>query len=203
MKKWIDGLFAGILISIGGTVFLACDNKYCGAVLFAVALLCICIKGYSLYTGKICYMAEKHDKEAFSVLLLGLLGNLVGTVVCGYAIRYAMPAIGDTAEKICTAKLTQAFPGTLIRAIFCGILIYLAVDIYKKGKGVVGIVFCIPVFILSGFEHSIADLFYFAASGIVSWEACGFIWTVILGNTIGGLLFPTLSECADRGRRKK
>ena len=194
MKKWIDGLFAGILISIGGTVFLACDNKYCGAVLFAVALLCICIKGYSLYTGKICYVADNPTKETFSVLLLGLLGNLVGTVVCGYGIRYAMPAIGDTAEAICTAKLTQPFAGTLIRAIFCGILIYLAVDIYKQGKGIVGIVFCIPVFILSGYEHSIADLYYFAASGIVSLRACGFLWTVILGNTIGGLLFPVLGK---------
>ena len=194
MKKWIDGLFAGILISIGGTVFLACDNKYCGAVLFAVALLCICIKGYSLYTGKICYVADNPKKETFSVLLLGLLGNLVGTVVCGYAIRYTMPAVGDTAEAICTAKLAQMFPQTLIRAIFCGILIYLAVDIYKQGKGIVGIVFCIPVFILSGYEHSIADLYYFAASGIVSWEACGFIWTVILGNTLGGLLFPVLGK---------
>lgn len=198
LKQGIDGLLAGILISIGGTVYLACDNKYVGAVLFAVALLCICIQGYSLYTGKICYIADNPGKEAFSVLLLGLLGNFVGTVACGYAIRYALPAIGERAFAACSARLEQTFPGTLLRAIFCGILIFLAVDIYKRGKGVVGIVFCIPVFILSGFEHSIADLFYFAASGIVSLRACGFIWTVILGNTIGGLLFPLLVKIGRR-----
>ena len=48
------------------------------------------------------------------------------------------------------------------------------------------------VFIISGFEHSIADLFYFSASGIVSIQATGFLWTVILGNTIGGMLIPAL-----------
>ncbi len=53
LNKILSGISAGILISIGGSVFLACDNKYVGAVMFSVALLCICLKGYSLYTGKI------------------------------------------------------------------------------------------------------------------------------------------------------
>lgn len=194
LKNLFSGIASGILISIGGAIFLACDVKYVGAFLFSVALLCICHLGYSLYTGKICYMPIKHDKDAFSVLLLGLLGNLIGTTVCGYLIRYALPAIGETANIICTAKLEQAFGGTLIRGIFCGILIYLAVEIYKRKNSVLGILICIPVFILSGFEHSIADMFYFAASGIVSLKAFGFIWTVILGNTIGGMLLPFIDK---------
>lgn len=198
-KHFSYGLIAGILISIGGTVFLSCENTIAGAVLFSVALLCICMLGYNLYTGKICYIPEKHDKEAFSQLLLGLLGNLVGTVVCGYGIRYAIPAVGEAAEKACNTRLdTQIFPQTLIRAIFCGILIYLAVEIWKRHKSIAGIVFCIPVFILSGFEHSIADLFYFAASGIVSLKAFAFIWTVILGNTLGGILLPLLSKIGNK-----
>lgn len=194
LKNLFSGIASGILISIGGAIFLACDVKYVGAFLFSVALLCICHLGYSLYTGKICYMPIKHDKDAFSVLLLGLLGNVIGTTVCGYLIRYAIPAIGDTAETICTAKLEQAFGSTLIRGIFCGILIYLAVEVYKRKNSVLGILICIPVFILSGFEHSIADMFYFAASGIVSLKAFGFIWTVILGNTIGGMLLPFIDK---------
>ena len=194
LKNLFSGIASGILISIGGAIFLACDVKYVGAFLFSVALLFICHLGYSLYTGKICYMPIKHDKDAFSVLLLGLLGNVIGTTVCGYLIRYALPAIGDTAETICTAKLEQAFGSTLIRGIFCGILIYLAVEVYKRKNSVLGILICIPVFILSGFEHSIADMFYFAASGIVSLKAFGFIWTVILGNTIGGMLLPFIDK---------
>lgn len=195
LKHFCGGIIAGILISIGGTVYLSCENKTAGAVLFAIALICICMLGYNLFTGKICYIPEKHDKEAFSQLLLGLLGNLIGTVVCGRAIKYALPAVGESAENVCNARLiAQVFPQTLIRAVFCGILIYLAVEIYKKHKSIAGIVFCIPVFILSGFEHSIADMFYFAASGIVSLKAFGFIWTVILGNTVGGMLLPLLTK---------
>lgn len=194
MSKILSGISAGILISIGGSVFLACDNKYVGAVMFSVALLCICLKGYSLYTGKIGFIPEKHDKEAFSVLLLGLLGNLIGTVACGYAIRYALPALGDTAEKICSLKLEQALPQTLIRGLFCGVLMYLAVSIFRDRQKVIGILFCIPVFILAGFEHSVADMFYFAASGIVSLKAFVFIMMVVLGNTIGGMLLPVLMK---------
>lgn len=193
LKKVINGFFAGVLISIGGAVYLSCDNKYLGAVLFSVALLCICYQGYSLYTGKICYIPQKHGKEEFSVLLTGLLGNVLSTTVCGYSLRYAIPKIGEVALSSCTAKLEQNNFQTFLRAVFCGILIFLAVDIFKKYKTPLGILFCIPVFILSGFEHSVADMFYFAASGIVSLKAFLFIWIVILGNTVGGMLIPSLS----------
>ena len=197
LKKILSGVQAGVMISIGGAVFLACDNKYVGAGLFTVALLTICIKGYSLYTGKIGFIPEKHDKEAFSVLLLGLLGNTAATVACGYLIRFGLPALGETAETICGNKLAQTFPQTLIRGFFCGVLMYVAVSVWRDRQKIVGILFCIPVFILAGFEHSIADIFYFAASGIVDVKAFAFIWTVILGNTLGGMLLPAL------GREKK
>ena len=193
ISRVLSGISAGILISIGGTVYLSCDNKYVGAVLFCVALLCICYKGYSLFTGKVGYIPEKHGKEEVSVLLLGLLGNAIATIVCGLAIRYILPAAGDVAETICNAKLSQTVPQSFLRGLFCGILMYLAVSIYRDKNTVVGILFCIPVFILSGFEHSIADMFYFAASGIVSLKAFGFIWIIILGNAVGGMLLPVLT----------
>ncbi len=193
LKKIASGICAGILISIGGSVYLACDNKYIGAVLFTVALLCICLKGYSLYTGRIGFIVESHDKEYFGGLTLGLLGNAIGTVACGYAVRFAIPKLGEAAVALCTGKLDQSFAQTLIRGLFCGILMYLAVSVYKEKNNIVGILFCIPVFILAGFEHSIADLFYFAASGIVKIEAFGFIWTVILGNSIGAVILPLLT----------
>ena len=198
MKKIISGVCAGILISIGGTVYLSCDNKYVGAVLFSVALLCICIKGYSLFTGKVGYLPEKHGKEEFSVLLLGLLGNFVGTVACGYLLRYVMPAIGTSAAASCATKLTQTTLQTFVRAIFCGFLMYLAVSIYRDSKTVVGIIFCIPVFILSGFEHSIADMFYFAASGIVSLRAFAFIFVVIAGNAVGAITLSLMTLVCKR-----
>lgn len=194
LKKILSGVSSGVLISIGGAVYLACENKYVGAVLFSVALLSICIKGYSLYTGKIGFLPEKHDKETVSVLLLGLLGNLIGTLFGGLLIRFGVPSLGDAAELLCSNKLIgQDVFSTLVRAFFCGILMYLAVSIYRDKQKVIGILFCIPVFILAGFEHSIADMFYFAASGIVSITAFLFILVVLIGNSLGGMLLPLLN----------
>ena len=194
LKKVLSGVSAGILISIGGSIYLSCENKVVGAVLFSVALLCICYKGYSLFTGKIGFIPEKHDKEAVSVLLLGLLGNAIGTIAFGYLLRFAIPAIGSAAETLCQGKLdNQALWQTLVRGVMCGVLMYLAVSIFRDNKTPLGILFCIPVFILSGFEHSIADIYYFAASGIVSMKAFAFLWTVIAGNAVGAVILPLLN----------
>ena len=193
ISKIVNGIMAGILICIGGTVFLSCD-KTIGAIFFSVALLSICFLEYSLFTGKVGFMPYKHGKEEFSVLLLGLLGNLIGTFLFGLLIKYAIGGIEEKAYAICMAKLTDNnFLTTLIKGIFCGILMFIAVYVYKEhNKNVVGILFCIPTFILCGFEHSIADMFYFAASGIYSFDAFLFLMVVVLGNAIGGMLLPIL-----------
>ena len=200
LNKILSGVSAGILISIGGSIYLASENKVVGAILFSVALLCICYKGYSLFTGKIGFIPEKHDKEAVSVLLLGLLGNAVGTIAFGFLLRYAIPSLGAAAETLCQGKLdNQALWQTFVRGIMCGILMYLAVSIFRDKKTPLGILFCIPVFILSGFEHSIADIFYFASSGIVSLKAFAFLWTVIAGNAVGAVILPLLNMQKNEG----
>ncbi len=202
LKKLTDGISAGIMIAIGGSVFLAVrpQSPIVAAILFSVALLCICFKGFSLFTGKVGYIVESHKKEDWSTLLLGLLGNLLGTFICGVAIRYAFPSYGDLAEQLCLAKLEQPVLAALIRAVFCGILMYLAVSVYREKQSIAGILFCVPVFILSGFEHSIANMFYFAASGIFSFKAFLYLWLIILGNAAGGMLLPLLSLI---GKEKK
>ena len=201
MKHVLSGVCAGLCISLGGAVFLACESRLAGAVLFSVALTCICYKGYALFTGRVGYIPEKHDLAAVSALLLGLLGNLIGTALCGWLLRAAMPNLGETANTLCSAKLEQSALSTLTRGLFCGILMYLAVSIFRDSKTPLGILLCIPAFILSGFEHSIADMFYFATSGIVSLKAFGFLWLVILSNALGGMLLPTLSG-AWRGNKQ-
>ncbi len=194
MKRLFSGISAGILISIGGSVFLASDNKYVGAMFFCVALICICAKSYFLFTGKVGYLFEDHSKAQIGDVLLALLGNAIGTIACGYVLRFALPNVADAALTACTARLEQTFLIALVRGVFCGILMYLAVSIYKEKGTYLSILFCVPAFILAGFEHSIADMFYFAASGIVSLRALGFIWTVILGNALGGMLLPALNR---------
>ena len=198
LKKISEGIIAGILISLGGAVYLACNvatlpyAKYIGAFLFSLALVCICMRGYALYTGKIGLIFEKHTKDDISLLLLCLLGNAIGTIAFGYLIGWIFPSMKETALTLCTSKLDQGYGFGLLRAILCGILVYLSVDIYRNNMSPLGILLCIPAFILSGYEHSIADIFYFAASGIASGQALLYLLMIIIGNSIGGLLIPAL-----------
>ena len=214
-QKIINGILAGILISLGGAVFLACYNpdiaymRYVGAFFFSLALVCICMRGYALYTGKIGLLTENHTKEDISVLLLCLLGNLIGTVIIGYLIGWIFSDkspdlnLKATAILLCDKKLNQGYGFGLLRGILCGILVYLAVDIYRNNKSTIGILLCIPAFILSGYEHSIADMFYFAASGIVSWQALGYLIIIVIGNSIGGLLIPVLQLVRPKQNKDK
>ncbi len=196
IKKFVDGLLAGLMISIGGAAFLMCLDGYkaVGAFLFTIGLLTVCLKGYSLYTGKIGLLFEKHSKDDILVLVFGLLGNGVASLVVGYLLGYAIPQLHDAALSVCTAKLEQGYLSSFIRAVFCGVLIYVAVDIFANHKSPLGVILGIPAFIMSGFEHSIADMFYFSATikGLVFWKVLVFIVLIILGNSIGGLVIPSL-----------
>ena len=183
---------AGVFIGIGGSVFLSCDVKYVGAVLFAVALLTICNLRLYLFTGKIGYLAISHTKADVLEVLVTLLGNLAGTFFSGLLVSYAKPALVEKAMQSCTAKLALQPLPTIVLAFFCGILMYTAVAIYKEQKSVLGIFLCVPVFILSGFEHSIADMFYLFTARIFSLEALVFVLIVIVGNSLGGMFIPAI-----------
>lgn len=193
LRKILNGISAGLMVSIGCSVFLACENKVVGSILFTVALLVICFRGYSLYTGKIGFMPFSHKKEDFSVLLLGLLGNAIGMIVFGVLISIALPNLKEKAIVLCTAKLEQTWYQTVIRGLFCGVLMFIAVYVYKENKSIVAIIFAIPTFILCGFEHSVANIGYFAVANMFSLEIVLFIIIVVIGNTIGSMILPFLS----------
>ena len=201
-EKILKGISAGLMIAIGGSVFLACENRYVGAVMFSVGLLAICYKGYYLFTGKVGFLSEKHGKEEISLVLLCLLGNCIATTIVGWLVRFANPALQTAALTVCEAKLGQTLAQGFVRAIFCGVLMYMAVSIYRDQKSIAGILFCVPVFILAGFEHSIADMFYFAASGIVSFRAFVYLWVIVLGNSVGGMLLPKLNAAGKKGESR-
>ncbi|MBO7361520.1 MAG: formate/nitrite transporter family protein [Clostridia bacterium] len=203
MKKilgyFAGGVAAGILISLGGGVFLSAEERTVGAIFFSTALLCICMLGFNLYTGKICYFPFAACREKLCELLAGLCGNIVATLGCGYLISLALPAAGEAAKTLCDGKLDgQKWWQTLLRAFFCGMLVYLSVEIYRKHRTPVGIVFCIPTFILSGYEHSIADFFYFGTARELSVRSLLFLLTVILGNSAGGIILPLLTRAAGK-----
>ena len=126
------------------------------------------------------------------MLLLSILGNLIGAVLIGNICALISPAMQQKALDMCNAKLTLDYLVVFLKGFMCDIFVYFAVDNYKKHKSILGIFLFVTTFILCGFEHSIADMYYFAVSGIVSLKVCLFILLVILGNSVGGLFIPLL-----------
>lgn len=198
MKEYVKGVLSGVLIGIGGTVCLSCDNKYFGSIFFSIALLFICMRNYSLFTGRIGFVTDDFSIYKFLNLFYCLLGNITGAIISGVAIKYSFINLHQISLIACTNKLEQSVLQTFIRAMFCGILMYLAVLIYKENKSEIGILFSIPVFILSGYEHSIADIFYFTVSGIISTQLILYIFITIIGNASGSLLFYYLNKYTQR-----
>ena len=196
----IDGILAGAMVSIGGTVLLSCENKVVGAVLFCIALLSICWFGFNLYTGKIGFLLADHSRAALTQTFTGLLGNALGTLLFGLLIAAALPQLREAALAACGNRLTQLPWQTLLRGFFCGMLMYTAVWSFRERKTPLGILFCIPVFVLSGFEHSIADMFYFALAGLFRLQSLCFLLLVVLGNSLGGLFIPFLQRLKGEGR---
>ena len=194
-KSLFEGMAAGVYIGIGGAVFLACDNRYLGAVFFTVALLSICLTGMQLFTGKVGMIVYSHEKSDWVSLLGCLLGNLLGTLACALMVWVGAPALKENALALVEKKLAMCAPWSprvLFAGILCGILMYTAVWVYKQKNTPMAILFCVPVFILAGFEHSIADMFYFFCAGKFTPAAFCFLFMVVLGNSLGGMLVPAL-----------
>ena len=200
LKCLVRAFLAGIMISIGGCVFIGCTNKdvgWVGAILFAIGLFTIFHFGFDLYTGKVGYALE--NKPAYIIdLLVIILGNLIGCLLIGYMTSVMEPSdIADRAIKFVEGRMNDInYLGVLFKGILCGMLMFIAADYYKKTRGFLGALIAVPVFILSGFEHSIADMFYFASAFFEKsscfdlGEGVLFIIVVIIGNAIGGLLIP-------------
>ena len=203
LKQFIAAVSAGLMIAIGGCVYLAADSRVVGAFFFSVALLSICYKGYGLFTGRVGYFPERCSMGELKGLGMTLLGNAVATFLIGTAVFYLMPSVGGSvalsqvALSAVVGKLAMPWYSALLRAILCGVLMYLAVSIYREKNTISGIFLCVPTFILAGFEHSIADMFYIAAAGALHpdflLDSISFLIVVIGGNAIGGMLLPLLA----------
>mgnify|MGYP005760530367 FL=1 len=204
LRDFVYAVLAGISISIGGVVYLSLENKMVGALLFSVGLFTVCTFGLNLFTGKVCYLPGK-GASYVGWLALVWLGNLVGAELTGLLVRATRigAALSETAMGLCETKLGDSLPSIFILAIFCNIMIYIGVENYRSNPHEVGkylgIVFGVIVFILCGFEHCVANMFYFAVANVWSGKTVLYLLVMTLGNTAGGLVFPL---CAKIGAKK-
>ena len=125
------------------------------------------------------------------------LGNLAGCALAGGLMRCTRvyPLFAQRVNSVCSTKLADSPESIFILAIFCGILMYVAVETFRHQElpGVtrtIMVFLCVSVFILSGFEHSIAGMYYFSAAGMWSLKALSCIALMTAGNAVGGMLIP-------------
>lgn len=202
LKKNINilfkGIYAGMMIGIGGTVYLSISNSIIGAIFFSVGLLTICIYKMNLYTGMIGYIIE-NKLNYIVTLLLTLIGNFIGTMITSLLVLNTRIAnLSVRAKEISSIKINDNYLSIFILSIFCGMLMYIAVNTFKKGKDSIvrylAIFICVIVFILSGFEHCIANMYYISLAKLWSLKAVLSMLIMILGNSVGSIFIAIFNN---------
>lgn len=199
----VDGFMAGLLLSICCAVNISAGNNFAGAFLFSLGLFAIMELHLGLYTGKVGYLAVKRPRYAGEVTIT-LISNAVGAFLGGWLISITRfgGMLGAASAAIMEAKMGDRPVSMFLLSMFCGILIFIAVEGDKKctqADDHVGALFTtlIPVmiFIICGFNHCIADMGYFALSGFKSMEKAPLYFLMaIVGNGAGCMIIPIMKR---------
>lgn len=201
MKKLADFLYAimaGAFIAMGGVVFLSLDNKIVGAFMFSLGLFAVCTLKYNLFTGKVGYLFCNDVKTYLPWCLMVWVGNLVGSIIVAELVRLTRvaPGIIEKSTKLVQVKADDSLISLFVLGIFCNIMVVHAVDQYLNNPHEIGkylgIVMSIMVFILCGFEHCIADMFYIQMARMWNSQTIIALIVITLGNVLGGILIPTM-----------
>ena len=195
-RIFVPAVYSGLCIGIGGMVYLNCENKVVGAFMFCIGLLTILLFGFNLYTGKVGYICQNKPAYIGQVAIVWL-GNFAGTAVMAGLCRLTRNAdkLTQACQGMVETKLNDSLLSLFVLAIFCGMLMFIAVDTYKhhyeKKDTMVTVVAIlgVVVFILAGFEHCIADMFYFTLAGAFP-KAFPALIVMTLGNAVGGNIIP-------------
>jgi len=171
-------LFAGLLIGLGAYGFLALGGLP-GAVIFAFGLVGVVLSGTLLYTGKAGVMTD------IGALALIWLFNVLGCILIGLLVMSLGGEPMERAQTVVAGRLAQGPWRSFLRAVGCGLIIDISVWLYRKSKSLVPVLFGVPLFIVCGFYHSIADVVYLV--GAWKWDI-GILWyypIIVFGNYIG------------------
>lgn len=197
-----------------------------GGSVFCLGLILVTIAGAEMFTGNVLLIMAAASRKISARRLLRnwgivFLGNFIGATATAYLIyrtgQYTLMdgQVGLTALKIAEAKCQLDFSHALLRAIFCNVLVCLAIWLSFSGRTAIDkvalILFPITAFVTSGFEHSVANMYFISFALFIKGGGDPGFWTslaispesfahltwgqflfgnllpVTLGNTIGGL----------------
>ena len=202
LKVLLYGIYAGLAIGLGSLVYTVVSSyldsrggMIFASALFSVGLILVCVLGLQLYTGKIGVVFDDNEKikENAINLPIMLVGNAIGAFALGIICHFIFMNIPEVAERIRIISEGKTDSSTVfLQGIFCGALVYIAVYLFKNlqnwGMKIIGIITAVTLFVYCGFQHCIANMFYFGMA--FNWNI-NMLWNlliVILTNSIGALL---------------
>ena len=194
-------ILAGICISIGCVVNLRVGGV-AGAVLFAFGLTTVVYYGLKLYTGTAGFIRMTGD---WLMIATVLVGNIFGCLLSAILIDAAQPGCIEPAVDILSGRLAKGPLNCLLLAVGCGFIMTTAVEFARKGK-MLTLILGVPVFILCGFAHSIADAFYFLLCPfkmIANMDVLVIYIYEVIGNFIGCNLYRWVMLLAEEPQKQE
>ena len=221
-KMLLLGILAGMYIAFGAVgsqavavcIPLASVAKFAGACVFPVGLMLVLCAGSELFTGNCLLIIPVLEKKAsvggmLKSWIVVYLGNLIGGILVALAVTYGHvlslfdSGLAKAVVSTAVGKVSMSFSDALIRGILCNILVCLAVWVSFAAKElagkIIGLMLPVMLFVLCGFEHSVANMYFVPVGIFASSEygiaAEGLNWgaffaknllPVTLGNIIGG-----------------
>lgn len=171
-------ILAGICIGLGGAIFLKLGGIV-GACMFAFGLLTVVHFKLPLYTGTAGFI-ELNKFSEYEKMLYILFGNILGCILLSY-----MNIKGIDGSQVIQSRLDAGYLQSFLNAIGCGLIMTLIVQ-GGRDKNLLLILFGIPLFILLGFYHSIADAFYMMVTPMnLRNEYFLTYWIIVAGNFVG------------------
>ncbi len=214
MKKYagifVKAILAGFCIGLGGTVFLRLKDAFTGgnvvgALLFTVGLFLVCTRGYSLFTGKVCYLFDNPPSYLLQLAVIWL-GNFVGIFFLGYVERATGICGGESgidtvAAALVESKLSAGYLSLFLLGCLCNVFIFIAVDRFQKAPSAaeryLALFLGVSIFILCGTEHCVADMYYWAVSGLFAAQPAQSLLRLLVitaGNVVGGVFLPLMER---------
>ena len=195
MKLLRSSIFAGICIGTAGFGFLASGiqaetyGSLVGAVLFSLGLLAVVGYKLKLYTGTAGFIEKNQVGELFLILL----GNIIGCLCLALLARVSPMDIQGAAQNILELRLRTGALRCGLLGIGCGFLMTTAVTFARQEK-YLPLLFGVPLFIVCGFTHCVADAFYYLCVPVTFMKAhalqiLGVYACIVTGNLIGCNLY--------------
>lgn len=190
-----SSVFAGIAIGTAGFGFLASGvqsetyGSLAGAVLFSFGLLTVVGYKLKLYTGTAGFIM----KNEIGNLFLILLGNIAGCFLMAMLSRVSPMDIQAAAQNILEGRLRTGALCCGFLGIGCGFIMTTAVQ-FARQKQYLPLLFGVPLFIMCGFTHCVADAFYYLCVPLAFWKAhalqiLAVYGCIVVGNLIGCNLY--------------